>query len=540
MKGRGVALELQRILENDRYKIYGQYSSEQIVYLERVTQRILDRNYDLLYDFFCNVLERPEEYKVLRARRCQVLFRVFLPIVLKNEPDIQIHGTFISSHAISKYREHLQKSSVLILDDIVIHGGGLQELYEKLDKNYENDNLHIYVHRMARSADAMKNQLKRKITFDSRVFDWEWRELSTQLVNVIQATVTSYVSYVESYASLQYMEEEQLKGIFSIQENTNDDQKRVQTKAFVLYENEEFPKIIRNGGYDACVRYYENRNMNKVIYMPYVFMKVLSDDDIDRFGTACEACFGERYNCLKQELLVRQKDDLSLQYRACLVNVLLNRIYGLYLDHKYQNVFDFSCAEWVTLTLCFGEKVAEEIERLTYEDVCGLLDVEFCETCYGTNEETDADSELTNGLKQALKCTEEEKRLPLYFYFSRQLDEEKIRKRQMRKKGLPLQVFYDEITDVHKASKMQLKCWDAGWASCDVGLIGSELISAYVRAGEQSFRYIIDEMKERRGKHEKAAKYDGEEQGLDGKMWKQFLKDNSECLGEWDIPEIYC
>ena len=51
---------------------------------EELAQRILGIQYDGLYDFFCDVLEYDAEFKILRARRCQVLFELFASIILCN------------------------------------------------------------------------------------------------------------------------------------------------------------------------------------------------------------------------------------------------------------------------------------------------------------------------------------------------------------------------------------------------------------------------------------------------------------------------
>lgn len=509
-----------------------------VEHMEQVVMAIMDRNYDLLYDYFCAVLESNEDYKILRARRCQVLFQIFVPIILKNEPDIIIKGTFISSHAIAKCKEHLLHSSVLILDDILIHGRGLQELYEELDAKYENDNIQIYVHKMDRNADSMKEKLREKLKYDSLIYAWEWRELSTQLVNVIQATVTPYVSFVETYAGSRMIDLEKAESDFIVYDNSNEDQKRVGTTAYVLFEKEALPCIIYNGGYDACVRYYENNKMQKAVYAPYVFLKVLSRSDIRLFCTAFAEHLGNKFNALRSELLTEYNNDLGLKYKAYLINVLLNRIYELYLNDKYQGLFDFSIAEWSTLAMCFGIDVTNDIERITYDDVRSLMELEFCRTQYDA--ESLEDPELINGLEQVTREKAEDERLPLYFYHNRQLDEESARRKEKRKKGLSVKTFYCKLgVDVHKASKLQLNSWDAGIAACDVFLVNNELVSLYVKAGEQSFRYIVDKL-EKLGENANELSECHSEETLENRLIKQFLKDNNEYLCEWKVPKIHC
>lgn len=536
-------MKLTSELIERKYRKYITDHTEQNDHIEQVIMSILDRNYDLLYDYFCNALERKEEYKILRARRCQVLFLIFLPVILKNEPDIQIHGTFISNHAIAKYREDIIRSSAVILDDIVIHGRGLQELYEELDEEYLNDNIHVYVHKMSRNADAMADKLKKKLEFDSKIFDWEWRELSTQLVNVIQATVAPYVSFVEAYISFRNIDLEKVNDRFIIYDNTNDDQKRVGAEAYAIFEKDALPSVIQSGGYDACIRCYESKKMKKTVYMPYVFMKAFSRDDIRLFCIEFAKNLKNEQEALKEEVLKEQDNDLNLRYRAYLVNVLLNRIYSLYLDNKYNGIFDFSAGEWATLAMCFGDAVANDIEELKYDDICNFINLEFEQT--QCDEELEVDQILVRGLEEAWEDKEPNETLPLYFYFNRQLDEDSVRRGEKRKNGLSIKTFYNKLNDdIHRASSLQLKSWDSGIAASDIFVINNKVVSLYARAGEQSFRYIankVDKLKEMRKRIDEIEKRgDEKDESMEDKLFRQFLLENGKNLGEWKVPKIYC
>lgn len=534
-------------LTPDMIRQYKNPSAElagKIRYMEKRLKVILDRNYDFLYDYFCNALDCEVKYKIFRARRCQVLFQLFLPIILLNEQNIQIRGIFISDHAIAKYKADILKTPAVILDDVVIHGRGLQELYEELDPKYAYTNILIYVHKVARTADAMSEKLKKRLQCDSEVFDWEWRELSTQLVNAIHATVTPYVSFVEAYISAQKFDREKLKDAFIIYGNTNDDQERMGTEAYVIFERDALPRIIQNGGYDACVRYYENERLVKTVSVPYVFMKSLSGNDMSAFCAEFAARLGDKHDALREELSVKTDDNLKLQYKAFLINALMNRFYGLYLDDKYPGLFDFSKADWFTLAMCFGNAVAEDMESLTFSDVSGMMELEFCRTQCDTECEEDS-RQLVEGLERAIEAEGDENEvLPLYFYFNRQLDEESVRKKEKREKGLPIETFYNKLGgDKHTTSRLQLRSWDAGTAACDLFVINCSSVALYARAGEQSFRYIVKKLEGLRDGDSSVSEGDGEngqngEQKLDQELLNRFLADNRKSLCEWRVPTI--
>lgn len=517
-----------------------QLSDTTISYMEDIAQRILNRNYDILYDYFCNVLERDEEYKILRARRCQVLFQIFLPIIMKNEPDIEIRGKFISNQVLDFYKERLLESTVVILDDIVIHGRGLSEVYKELDSELNNKNISVYVHKMHRDATQIPLKLKKKLEFDSCIFDWEWRELSTQLVNVIQATVTPYVSFVESYYC-QFSSALQCEtNKFTYFDITNEDQNNQKTKAYAYFEEDSLPLIIREVGHDACVRYYSNENANKHICIPYVFLKSLAAETVKILSKFLGKFLPDNlYPKLKMEL----EKDLPLKYNTILISVLINKFYALYLNNKYPGMFDFTRSEKAILYLCFENEIAEEIYSLKYEGIHEIfnntLEVPDCNFADTSNE----DIELLQELVNAIDCEKKERTLELYFYLNRRIDEEQVDFGLKRKKGLLIKTFYELLgNDIHNSSALQLKSWDSGIAACDI-VIENEAVYSYARAGEQSFRYIIDRVIDlKKGNctlEEGIEKFLQEENtNQKNKVLKDFLDKNKCQLDKWFLPSM--
>lgn len=515
-------------------------SDTDISYMEDKAQSILNRNYDILYDYFCNVLERDEEYKILRARRCQVLFQIFLPIIMKNEPHIEIRGKFISNQVLDFYKEMLLKSTVVILDDIVIHGRGLSEIYTELDPEFNNENIRVYVHKMHRDATSIPSKLKEKLIFDSRIFDWEWRELSTQLVNVIQATVTPYVSFVETYYCQFPLALQRGTNKFQCLDITSVDQENQGTAAYAYFEKDSLPPIIREVGHDACVRYYSNEKANKYIGIPYVFLKSLAADTVKTLSEFLGKYLpGNLYSKLKMEL----EKDSPLKYKTILISVLINKFYALYLNNKYPGMFDFTKSEKTVLYLCFESEIAEEIYGLKYEGIHeifnNILEIHDCNFINTSNEDT----ELLNELKEAINTEDNDKVLELYFYLNRRIDENQVGLSQKRKKGLLIETFYKLLrSNIHNSSALQLKSWDSGIAACDIA-IENDAVLSYARAGEQSFRYIIEsvtELKKKYGTLEKGIEEFLQEENIDskGKAIKDFLDKNKCQLDKWFLPSM--
>lgn len=82
-----------------------------------------------------------------------MLFNIFAPIILnemsQEDPNVlnRDKGIFLSDNSLAKYKKEIVKNntSVLLVDDIMIHGRGLKQLYETIDPVYEMKNIKIYV-----------------------------------------------------------------------------------------------------------------------------------------------------------------------------------------------------------------------------------------------------------------------------------------------------------------------------------------------------------------------------------------------------------
>jgi len=298
--------------------------------------------------------------------------------------------------------------------------------------------------------------------------------------------------------------------------------------------------MIQSYGFDACVRYYINRNTTRDLYIPYVFMKNISEGEVKTFCNQMAEGLAPGFPALVNELRHDQNDNLDLQYKTYLMHVLLNHLYRLHIDKEYSNLLPISKCDLFTLAMCFGNDVVDEIARLTYDDVDENI---WALRLADSQENTDIvseDPELIEGLEGAIQETAETNPLLLYFYFDRQLDE-KNAKRKRRKKGLPLKTFYDKLPgDIHDVGVKQLKCWDAGVAACYkqvCGNIGERQVCSYIRAGEQSFRYIMEILPKKNNQIDREALESlvesGSKETLKDRVIENFYRTNQDRLCAW-------
>ena len=85
-----------------------------------------------------------------------------------------------------------------------------------------------------------------------------------------------------------------------------------------------------------------------------------------------------------------------------------------------------------------------------------------------------------------------------------------------------------------------MRSWDSGIAACDKVVIKDEGVYSCVKAGEQSFRYILEAMKEADGERVQTVETaeQNQQENLKQKMLRKFMEVNSSRLCEWNVPLI--
>ncbi len=527
-------------------------------------ERILDDKFDMVYDFFYSVLVSKKKYKILRARRCQVLFYIFYPIILLEEEDLKANGIFISHNSMIKHKESILNSSALLVDDILIHGRGLKQIYEILDEKYEYENITTFVLYQSKDAKKTDKRFWEKVQYVREVFDWEWVELSCQFVNIIYASTSPYISFVGSYVKFGKERYNICEDFFLRHDNTNDAQKQQGEKAIVLYEKDETLPFFTNLSYDCCLRIYENEEVEKATYIPYVFLKNFDVKTIKKlFDWICEKINSQKIALIQADLLKCYNSKEGNEYQTMLFAALINQIYGLYLQNKYLGVLNGAVVDSIALSIIYGTEIAEELCQITYEDIQSVLFEKIPDINEKKGEE---DFELKQIWDNLIIGSSKIGDLSLYFYKNRMIDEERADKLLERKIGLTVGYFYNTtpVENWHIMSSGQLGKWDSGVASCCVHENNNQLVASYNVAGEQSFRYVLDKfsaimneliflynkplfdatkesgvdlvltrMEELRRDEEEKKKYSEEE----WEALEVFINKNIYRLGAWRVPQ---
>lgn len=489
-------------------------------------KEILGNNYTLVYRFFRKVLESDCHYKVFRSRRCQVLFNIFAPIILNNlaqeDPNIweKIQRVFISDNALIKYKKEIMKGAtqVLLVDDIMIHGRGLEQLYESVDPDYNLHNINVYVIVKNNETYGLKEEFLHRLKAEIQVFDWGWKELSSQLVNLIYYNATPYISYVGSYYGKLFDDKsnwnDKLNDFvrqkqMNLVDNTNKTQKKMQETSNVVFENNDIPLFFDNLCYACCIRIYENKDSGKRTLVPYAFLKNFSMDDAETVSSfLAEKLNHKKFRYVCKDLRMKNySDELDkkqyLAYKMRLVNAFVSLFYGIYIANRYNFLLENWTFDVAQFNICYGENIVKEAKNLALDDFSDFIDMPVLEKKYINDFQEDEELALLfdKTMDQAnpvQKSTLREK-MGQYFFENGMIDEERAKQFLPRKDGITIKKILGMTSMLFSKNELisvLLNAWDSGIASgSTLAPVGKDIVAMYVAAGEQSFRYDIESNK---------------------------------------------
>lgn len=167
-----------------------------------------ERLFKDLYDFFINVfsLFNPEVI-ILTTRRSHLLYCLFSNYIFTNADIVKYNMKevlIITDKAIDFYKEKIDDSQVVVIDDILIHGRALEDVFKRVSLvNPKNVKKAVFA--------IDKNT---KYTVDYCCYTLEkklWKELSNKIVSSLILSSTPYASYLYSFFA--FISEEEFTGL---------------------------------------------------------------------------------------------------------------------------------------------------------------------------------------------------------------------------------------------------------------------------------------------------------------------------------------
>lgn len=276
------------------------------------------------------------DYFVLTTRRCFCLFFALLKDVNFYNLLIQSHSEetikkivkkTVSSQGINILGEELKDKKILLLDDVMIHGHAVYNLYKNVN-NYEPKCLDtLVIIRNIETPDFYYKATNKEYFYIERLMSSEWRDISNQVVKYLHNQGQCYTSYIYGIKTETNFFENIVSGNKYLNEISLDFE---ELETYPEYNTDCYPQYYSVEEYSSCVfienimirKYCIEDDKKNCMVVPYVQLKALhSETLVDIWETICTV-IGEQFNKIK---------TLEDKYKA------LNAICSICLYKKYFN-----------------------------------------------------------------------------------------------------------------------------------------------------------------------------------------------------------
>lgn len=464
-----------------------------ITEIRNSVEEILQEDYDGIYDFFLELLEADYEYIILMSRRCLVLFQLFMKI-FSIEKSVDTKSTeVISDQAVVNFLDSMSDKKVVIVDDILIHGRTIGNLYNSLQGRCMLD---IQVYMSDVNVDCMSEEIRSKVKRKCLTHKGEWRSLSNKIVGAIFAANEPYTSFVTSYSSRYENFARKLDHIKELKkiEITSLMQKRYNMTSHVyLDESTERAEIFRWLAAGEGIRIYWNEKIKKNTVIPYVFVKCLNLEQAKEVFISIAKALPDNMQEIKKLLLTDNEKEDIVEYKMRLVTCILCNVYWQEFISKNHISEDFEI-DTDTLLKGFGAKFEKELLLFNASNISEILHL----TGKVNTKKMENIVELEKILKNAYEKNENERDIyKFYFQEAWYLDEYRAINKEKRHKGLLLDTFLDIAEEYGKRDVSLLaylvEIWDNGMgtANCVVDA-EQQIVGCYITPGEQSYKIVLE------------------------------------------------
>lgn len=297
--------------------------------------RISLKEYYQLLSYVEEVYLADYDLKILLARKFSNLFCALLQLMIAEDRAVTKKydkmvamrrekgmnpPVIISSRALEYYKEDVQNhtfTTILLADDMIVHGGTLQSIFEKITDWADNrDDITVAAWAYASVEDL---SIQGKDEYDEFLIKnrdckvVEWRTISSKIVETMYIMSQPYTSYVPNY-KFNYKEEPNGIGSLLLEYKRKNEQNDVfyeltdtelhGVKAYVWLPDsvEEFISF-------ACVRVYINEFSNEITIVPLVSLKPINEEllicYLQKLGKYMDTNFYDKVMNLKGELAYR-------------------------------------------------------------------------------------------------------------------------------------------------------------------------------------------------------------------------------------------
>lgn len=456
---------------------------------------ILGEDYQEISEFYYNacIIEN-YEYKVFLTRRSYALYRIFVAIFKKEISNFKVQGEIYNSHSVKTITTHtlsnkIDRHKVLILDDIVINGRTVNEVFNELKVIFGNEcskNITVKVWCVVRNSEAKCiGDISEHFGHYRYVTPDDWKKMSNKLTEFIVASNIGYVSFVDTY----YITSDYLTKIeskFSGFEKYNSQCElfdKTGVKSNIIYYTFS-NKNLDTYKLSTCVRLYAKGEYITVI--PYVFLPALLKQEC---GMYCNSLLG-KFNIKVPHIL--QKPGYEVQLYQWTINQLSNKL------------FEYFCCDLLGYKLSCDDSFkmffpCNDEDLKNYEiDEDKSKDVDECCMIFKDILKENMTCLSSNGFEFVLEK---------YLGRLHDLDENRAKANLCRHKGIKIQDILETLNSINgfnanfDVSENQIigaviNSWDTGKSSYVIAedkTSSGDVIAGFIRNGEQAYRIVYEQ-----------------------------------------------
>lgn len=466
-------------------------------------KEILGLDFYGIFDYFDKILRKEFQYIVLMSRRCLVLYQLYTTLFEKQMEDIQKKSIVMSDKALPYYWPFLEKNSKLaIVDDIVVHGRTVCKIYDLIENERKDIEIQIFGYTANQDVDCIPESLNNIFNISYFSSTNEWRKLSNHIVDAIIASNIPYTSFITSFFQYKVpslMDALRKREGLIVVENTDVTQKEQGVLSYCVYEkNWEKPELFKEISLGECIRFYWNQKIEKLTVIPYVFIKTLTETEMQALERQCEVSLQEDFvhtnEMLRQTycgaaLENSEKTDMEKQlkdYKMRLFTCILSNYYW----KRFLSRYDMPTPEFTdedTLNKSFGKPVAKELLCVNESNIKKLIS-----SGIGVS---------LNENKKSVSAYKERKEdwIRDYFFKAWVEDESRAQKKEERVSGMLLDTFVSMVWGESPKSFYNMlaklvNCWDVGIAAANYSYhANKKTIGCYITPGEQSYKIMLEQ-----------------------------------------------
>ena len=230
-------------------------------------------------DFIIDIKKSDYNIKILKARRFYVLYHVFDDIIncLYKKSVITV-GKIVSNYALPAIKDELKDAKILLVDDVLLHGRAMEDVYNYLIDECHCDKDRIDLKVYLRNEDRNLVFRKKNIVSKQSVHDQSWAWMSCSFVDTFLIAGRPYVSVLPYFKLSSYEKKiaDNIHRVINQSVSATTDVQKYNGGKLWIYMKDNCAQYFEQ----VFIRIYECADESEYLIVPYMFLKPMNKETI--------------------------------------------------------------------------------------------------------------------------------------------------------------------------------------------------------------------------------------------------------------------